>query len=457
MAQDPLHTIDAGAQKGEPATPVPLKVSVVAGPDLGREVAFDAAVEVGADPTCGLVLHDRSVSRRHLRLEASGGRLRVKDLGSRNGTHLGATRIHEAEIPLGTVLRLGDSSIAVQPRWYLRETMPSAAREFGELYGESLAQREVFAILERVGPSAVTVLLEGESGTGKELAARSIHRASPRAAKPYVVFDCASVPGELAESELFGHKRGAFSGATADRLGAFARADGGTLCLDELGELPLDLQPKLLRVLETGEVRPVGSDTPVKVDVRVVAATNRDLHAEVKRGAFRADLLYRLEVVKVRLPPLRQRPEDIAGLATRLLTGLLPEGDVVAGPNLDRLLAYGWPGNIRELRNVLTRAVSLGRAPGQPPVPFAQLVFNLGPASNAPATIGFEFPGVTRPLPYKEARAQLLDSFERAYVAALLERHPGNVLRAAEAAGVSRKHLYELIRKVEGTSTGEEP
>ncbi len=457
MAQSPLHTIDAGAQRRGPATPVPLKVTVVAGPDLGREVAFDASVEVGADPACGLVLNDRSVSRKHLIIESVDGRLRVKDLGSRNGTHLGATRIHEAEIPLGTVLRLGDSSIAVHPRWYLREMTPSTAREFGDLYGESLAQREVFAILERVAPSNVTVLLEGESGTGKELAARSIHRASTRAAKPYVVFDCASVPGELAESELFGHKKGAFSGATGDRLGAFTQADGGTLCLDELGELPLDLQPKLLRVLETGEVRAVGSDTPVKVDVRVVAATNRDLHAEVKRGAFRADLLYRLEVVKVRLPPLRQRPEDIAGLATRLLTGLLPEGDVVAGANLDRLLSYGWPGNIRELRNVLTRAVSLARPPGQPPVPFAQLVLNLGPASSAPATIGFEFPGVTRPLPYKEARAQLLESFERAYVAALLERHPGNVLRAAEAAGVSRKHLYELIRKVEGTSTDEEP
>jgi transcriptional regulator with GAF, ATPase, and Fis domain len=264
------------------------------------------------------------------------------------------------------------------------------------------------------------------------------------------VFDCASVPGELAESELFGHKKGAFSGATADRQGAFLSADGGTLCLDELGELPLELQPKLLRVLETGEVRPVGADAPVRADVRVVAATNRDLHAEVKRGTFRADLLYRLEVVKVRLPPLRQRPEDLAGLATRLLKGQLLEGDTVAGLNLKRLQSYCWPGNVRELRNVLTRAVSLARPPGQPPVPFAELVLNLGPASSAPATIGFEFPGVARPLPYKEARGQLLDSFERAYLSALLDRHQGNVLRAAEAAGVSRKHLYELIRKVKG-------
>ena len=454
-----LHTIDAGAQgtTTAPERPVPLKVTVVSGPNEGLEVAFDTSIELGSDPTCGLVLEDRSVSRKHLLVESVGGRLRVKDLGSKNGTHLGVTRIHEAVIPVGTVLRLGDSSIAIQPRWYLRETSPSTAREFGELYGESLAQRELFGILERVAPSNVTVLFEGESGTGKELAARSVHAASARASKPYVVFDCASVAGELAESELFGHKKGSFSGATADRQGAFVRADGGTICLDELGELPLELQPKLLRVLETGEVQPVGSDAPVKVDVRVVAATNRELHAEVKRGAFRADLLYRLEVVKVRLPTLRQRPEDIAGLTARLLKGQLPEGDAVAGQNLERLLSYGWPGNIRELKNVLTRAVSLARLPGQPPVAFSQLVFNLGPASSAPATIGFEFPGVTRAVPYKEARAQLLESFERAYVAALLERHRGNILRAAEAAGVSRKHLYELINKLDASASEEPP
>src|SRR5213075_70027 len=165
----------------------------------------------------------------------------------------------------------------------------------------------------------VTVLVEGESGTGKELVARSLHAASPRSKGPYVVFDCSAVPSELAESELFGHKKGAFSGATSDRAGAFQRADGGTLCLDELGELPLDLQPKLLRVLETGEVRSVGSDTPRQVDVRLVASTNRDLHAETKRGRFRSDLYYRLEVVRVRMPPLRQRPKDIPGLIAKPL------------------------------------------------------------------------------------------------------------------------------------------
>jgi DNA-binding NtrC family response regulator len=390
------------------------------------------------------------VSRRHATIAAVGGRLLVRDLGSRNGTFLGGARLVQAEVPLGAVLTVGNSTLALQPRWYVREVAPSRARRFGDLIGESVAMREVFAILERVAPTDVTVLVEGESGTGKELVARSIHAGSARAAAPYVVFDCGSVPRELAESELFGHKRGSFTGATASRAGAFARADGGTICLDEIGELPLDLQPKLLRVLETSEVRAVGDDEPRKVDVRVVAATNRDLAAEARSGRFRADLLYRLEVVRLRLPPLRARPDDIPGLVAHLLDGKLPAGDVVAGENLRRLSGYSWPGNVRELRNALQRAVALGRQPGRPPSSFGDLVFNLGPAGSAPATIGRELPGVSSPLPYKEAKAQLVAGFERAYVEALLERHHGNVSQAAAAAGLSRKHLYDLIKRATG-------
>jgi DNA-binding NtrC family response regulator len=347
------------------------------------------------------------------------------------------------------VLGVGKSQIAVFSRWFTREVSPSSRRTFGELLGESVAMREIFAILERVAPTDVTVLVEGESGTGKELIARSIHTASPRARGPYVVFDCGSVPADLAESELFGHKRGAFSGAVGDRQGAFQRASGGTLCLDELGELPLELQPKLLRVLETQEVRPVGEDAPRKVDVRVIASTNRDLHAEAQRGRFRRDLLYRLEVVRVRMPPLRSRPEDVPMLAQHLLREDLPEGDRVQGENLAKLTAYSWPGNVRELRNVLKRAVTLARAPGAAPVPFERLVLNLGPASAMPVTLGGELPGIASPMPYKEAKALLIDNFDRAYVSTLLERHDGNVQRAAEAAGLSRKHLYDLIKKVE--------
>jgi two-component system, NtrC family, response regulator HydG len=442
------ETVDASAVLPESANDVRVgvKLVVVSGPDEGCEVPLDTVLEIGGTSTCDLVLHDSSVSRRHASVSWLGGRIVVKDLGSRNGTLLGGVKLKEAEVPLGAVLTLGKSAVAIQPRWHIREVAPSAARSFGKLIGESVVMREIFAILERVAPTNVTVLVEGESGTGKELVARSIHEASPRSGRPYVVFDCGAVPAELAESELFGHRRGAFSGATADREGAFPRAHGGTICLDEIGELPLDLQPKLLRVLETGEVRAVGADAPRKVDVRVVAATNRDLQVEARRGRFRSDLLYRLEVVKVRIPPLRQRPEDVPALVTKLLAGQLPKGDTVVGDNLRKLVAYSWPGNVRELRNVLARAATFG-----------DLVFNLGPAASQPATIGWEFPGVSSPLPYKEAKEQLMMDFHRAYVGALLERHQGSVLRASESSGLSRKHLYELMRRLdEGGGGGDE-
>ncbi|MBX3234456.1 MAG: sigma 54-dependent Fis family transcriptional regulator [Labilithrix sp.] len=442
------YTVDIG--DGEAAgTPVALKLVVVDGPDAGAEVPIDGPSEIGAEPGCALVLSDPAVSRRHARVAIGNGNIVVTDLESRNGTFVGEARIREAELPIGSVLRIGKSLVAVQLRWRIREVPPSNARSFGDLYGESLAMREIFAILERVARSDVTVLVEGESGTGKELVARSIHRASRRASGPYVVFDCSAVPADLAESELFGHKKGAFSGATADRPGAFRSAHGGTLCLDELGELPLDLQPKLLRALENREVRAVGEDAPRKIDVRVIASTNRDLHAEVQRGRFRADLLYRLEVVRVRMPPLRARPDDIAGLVERLLENDLPPGDRIEGENLKKLAAYAWPGNVRELKNTLARAVALGAGPDGP-ARFTDLVFNVGPATAAPATIGFEFPGVAEPMPFKDAKAQLVEAFERAYVAALRKRHPGNVQRAADAAGLSRKHLYELLKRVEG-------
>jgi DNA-binding NtrC family response regulator len=436
---------------------VALKVVVVSGPDEGAEAPLDGPCDIGSDPDCRLVLRDPAVSRKHLVVSVTGGRIMAKDLGSKNGTSFQGARIKEAELPLGAVLTVGKSQIAVFARWFTREVPPSNERRFGELLGEAVAMREVFAMLERVAPSDVTVLVEGESGTGKELVARSLHAASPRAKGPYVVFDCGSVPHELAESELFGHKRGAFSGAVADRLGAFQRADGGTICLDELGELPLELQPKLLRVLETGEVRPVGEDAPRKIDVRVIAATNRDLHAEVHRGRFRSDLLYRLEVVKVRIPPLRSRPEDIPLLVTHLLKGKLPESDAIEGPNLAKLIAYSWPGNVRELRNILQRAVTLAQKPGEPPAPFAMLVFILGrPGDPMPTTLGGDFPGVASPMEYKDAKALLLANFDRAYVTTLLERHENNIQRAADAAGLSRKHIYEMLRRLDEGELGED-
>jgi transcriptional regulator with GAF, ATPase, and Fis domain len=398
------------------------------------------------------VLTDPSVSRRHASFTRSSGRIRVRDRGSRNGIYCGGTKVIEADVQLGAVLRLGNTALALQPRWYVREVPPSQQTRFGELIGGSLAMRQVFAILERVAPTEVTVLVQGETGTGKELVARSIHRASPRAERPYVVFDCGTIPRELVESELFGHRRGAFSGAIDDRSGAFGCADGGTIVLDEIGELPLELQPKLLRVLETSEVRRVGDDAPRRVEVRVIAATNRNLQGELRRGRFRADLLYRLEVVKVELPPLRYRLEDVPLLTAHLLRDKLPAEDRIDGPGIELLTSYNWPGNVRELRNVLTRAMAVASRPGQP-TRFGDLVFNLGPLESEPLTLGLTYPGVASSLPYKEAKARLLAEFERAYVETLLDRHHHRITAAAQAAGLSRKHLYELMRR----ASGEEP
>jgi transcriptional regulator with GAF, ATPase, and Fis domain len=398
---------------------------------------------------------DRGISRRHAEFWLRDGRAWIRDLQSRNGTFLNGARVSEAELHLGAVVVLGQTPLALVPRWQVREVPPSEAHQFGHLYGASLAMREVFAVLERIAASDATVLIEGESGTGKELVARSVHEASARAGKPYVVFDCTTVTKELAESELFGHRRGAFSGAIADREGAFAQANGGTIFLDELGELPLDLQPKLLRVLESGELRRVGDTNQRKVDVRVLAATNRDLHAEVRRGRFRNDLLYRLAVVRVQLPPLRSRPEDIAGIAARLLSGQLLEQSEIGGPNLQRLMSYSWPGNVRELRNVLARAVVLApRQAGK--VRFEELVLNLAADASAPTTLGYSFPGVEQHLPYKQAKEQLVSQFEDEYVRALLRRHRGNVSQAAKAAGLSRKHVYALLRRIDANAAEEE-
>jgi DNA-binding NtrC family response regulator len=439
------------SRRQQEAPTIPVKLVVVDGPDEGAEIAVERVVKIGTDPACHFVLTDPAVSREHAVVSSLGGQVAIKDLGSRNGTLLGATKITDASVPVGALLTLGNTTIAVQPRMHVREVAPSTSRTFGDLYGESVSMREVFAILERVAPTDATVLIEGESGTGKELVARATHRASARADGPYVVFDCASVPRELAESELFGHKRGAFSGATEDRAGAFQQAHGGTICLDEIGELPLDLQPTLLRVLETGELRRVGDDSMKKVDVRVIAATNRDLHAEAHRGNFRSDLLYRIDVVKVRMPPLRHRPDDVAGLTAKLLRNRLSDDDEVAGDNLQKLIGYSWPGNVRELRNVLDRAVALATKP----LKFANLVFNLGPVESRPLTIGPSFPGVATPLEYKDAKAQLLASFDRAYVEALLERHSSNISRSADAAGLSRRALYDLIRRTTGEDHNE--
>ncbi len=448
-------TIDiSGADARRPA-PVALKIVVLAGPDEGKEAPIRASCDVGTDPGCDFPLTDSSISRRHARISIDRGRILVRDLESRNGTFIGDARVRDATLPLGAVLRLGRTRVAIQPRWLVREIAPSTARGFGELYAESLAMREVFAVLERVAESDLPVLVEGERGTGKALVGRALHAASARAKGPFVAFDCAVAASDRVALDLFGPEgvvaEPAAFGAVGDvpgDEGAFQQARGGTLFIEEVGALPVELQPRLLRALETREL--VASDGAARpVEVRVVVSTSRDLRAEVERGQFRADLLHRLDVVRVRIPPLRSRPEDIPGLVARMLVGKLPARDEPGGENMQKLLGHPWPGNVAELKEVVERAARAGAAATgkRKAPPFADLVFDLGPIPSAPATLGTDPPGVSGPAPYAAARGQLLASFDRAFVAELTRRFGDDLDAAARAAGMARTDLDALLRR----------
>ncbi len=414
-----------------------FRLVVAEGPDAGRtwESVGDRAA-IGTEAPNDLRLSDETVSRFHceVRIEASGAR--VRDLGSTNGTLLDGVQVVEAFLRGGSQLRLGTTLLRFE---FVDERRPLPVSErttFGSLHGVSSAMRSAFALLERAARADVTVLLEGETGTGKSQAARSIHRESARASGPFVALDCSAIPANLLESELFGHEKGSFTGAFARRTGAFEEASGGTIFLDEIGELGIELQPKLLAALENREVRRVGGNV-VPVDVRVIAATNRDLRAEVNAGRFRADLYFRLAVVKISLPPLRQRPEDLPALVTELLSQM-GAGDagkrLVSDAFLGALASAAWPGNVRELRNYLERCVVFQEA------------MPLGDDVRAAAREGRAMP-VDPAVPYALGRDRAMGEWERRYLEALLERHGGRMLRAAEAAGIGRVYLYKLLRK----------
>jgi DNA-binding NtrC family response regulator len=418
----------------------PSRLRVVFGPDAGALVVLPkVGVVLGADAGCDVVLADAAVSGRHATVVPSDSGFEVKDLGSRNGTWLDGVAITQATVPAGAMLRLGTTLVHLLPAEEAVDVPPSDKPSFGAMVGESLAMRRVYAILERASRSSAPILLLGESGTGKELAARAVHDHSPRKGGPFVVFDCGAASESLVESELFGHKRGAFTGAHAERTGAFALAHKGTLFLDEIGDLPLSLQPKLLRMLERGEVTPLGARRSETYDVRFVAATHRDLWAEVGRGTFRGDLFYRLAVVEVHLPPLRQRSDDVAGLVATFLLAAGSPADGVAGPALDRLRSYAWPGNVRELRNVVTRGVALS----PPGATFAQLPILLRPAAN----VADPSPLAVADVPYHEAKDALVARFDREYLTDLLKRSEGNLAQAARIAGLERKYLYRVLER----------
>jgi DNA-binding NtrC family response regulator len=356
------------------------------------------------------------------------------DCGSTNGTFIQGSRFEKITIGFGSEIKLGRTVIKFLPDEEIVEPEPSAQSSFGSIVGGDTKVRQMFTLLEDVAATNATVLIEGETGTGKELIAEEIHNHSPRKDGPFVVFDCGSVPRELIESMLFGHVKGSFTGAITDRRGAFAEAHGGTIFLDEIGEMVLDLQPSLLRVLDKRAVRKVGSNTYEKIDVRVVAATNRDLRGEVAKKAFREDLYYRLAVIRVSVPPLRERGTDIPLLINHFVQSFGP-GLSVTPEDMARLVRHGWPGNVRELRNVIERACLLSRGN----------TINLEDAlTTDTAQAGL---GIRTDLPFKEAKGQLVETFEQKYIEDLMRRHKMNLSAAAREAQIDRKHLRELIRK----------
>jgi len=421
-----------------------IRIEIIDGPDQGRTVELlGPQVSVGSGRGCDLVLTDKTVSKRHMTLRVDGDGIRVIDSDSRNGTEVDGIRVRDAFARPDSRIALGNTTLALRLLSDVVELPLSNRERFGALLGHSAAMRQVFAVLERVAVTDATVLIEGESGTGKELVAEALHDESERASAPFVVFDCSAVSANLIESELFGHIKGAFTGAQSDRTGAFEAADGGTLVLDEIGELPIDLQPKLLRALERLEVRPVGSNDARRVDVRIVAATNRALAVEVDRGRFREDLYYRLAVIHVVLPPLRERADDIPMLVShfceQLGKPLARRGEppaVVPERTIRGFASQSWPGNVRELRNAVSRAISLGS-----PVDFR--------STNELAAIGGRGAALDIDLsvPLKLGRDQLLEQYERQYIEAALAHTGGNVTRAAELAGVNRKFIQRAMKR----------
>ena len=406
---------------------------------------------IGTHSSNDVVLRDPAVSRFHCRLVREDGTWRLRDSGSLNGTKLDGVRLRDADLPNdGGVLALGDATIRVRPVEAGVESDIPLIPSFGQIAGVSLPMRKLFALLVKVAQSDINVLIEGESGTGKELVANEIVQHSPRMEKPFVVVDCGAISPNLVESELFGHARGAFTGADRDRVGAFEAADGGTVFLDEIGELPLELQPKLLRAIEAREIRRVGETRPRKINVRVISATNRDLEREVNKQRFREDLYFRLAVLNVHVPPLRERADDLLILIRVFLNQLgVPHEERLFPPSvLAELAKHDWPGNVRELRNYVERCVVLETAS-----PASQKLHG-GPAPQVSVQ------GDAR-LPFKIAKDGAIDMFERAYLSSLLEDAAGNMSKAARLAGMDRMYLHRLVQKHglrgQGGSNGSSP
>jgi transcriptional regulator with GAF, ATPase, and Fis domain len=413
------------------------RLEVVAGPDTGLSVELAQPTILIGRTGADLTLSDPKVSGLHCELRLESGGYRLRDLASTNGTHVRGVRVVEAFLAPGATIAVGKSAITftplpdavVLPLW-------SEPRLCG-LVGQSAAMRHLFELIDRFAASDATVLIHGETGTGKELVADAIHQRSPRAHGPFQVLDCSAIPEQLVEDQLFGHESGAFTGAGRSTVGVFEAAHGGTLFLDEVGELPLEAQAKLLRAVETRRIRRIGSTRVVHCDVRIVAATNRDLAVEINRGTFRPDLYYRLAVARLTVPPLRERSEDLPLLVEHFLRQL--EGVAMAPlPDdfVERAARHAWPGNVRELRNAVERGALV---PHHPQAIGAELP---APVVAQPA------PSIDLDVPFKVAKQRMIDDFDRRYLAALLDEHDGNISAAARRAGVDRMSIYKMIRRL---------
>ncbi len=435
----PLATLLKLAAPASLELPV-CHLEVVQGAGTGTAIGpLDKVTLIGRESWCDLAVDDPAASSRHCEVRLGPEGARLLDRRSTNGTFLGSNRVVELYLEDGDRFRIGQSAIVFHRPSGTRSVDVTPVDITGTVLGRSEAMLEVLDLLKRVASRKVPLLLTGETGTGKTCVARALHQASGR--ENFVQVNCGALPEGLIESELFGHERGAFTGADHRRTGLFEEANGGTIFLDEIGELPLHLQPRLLTVLEEGSIRRVGSSRAIDVDFRLVAATNLSLEQAVEEGRFREDLYYRLNVVPVELPPLRKRTEDIPLLAQFLLARAAAEADSPAArldeDALQALVGHGWPGNVRELDNVIRRAVALTDSES---ITAADL--KMGPLRSSPAEAGFD-----RSLPFHEYKQQVMEHHEREYIEEALTAANGNVSEAARNSGLSRQHLFSLLKR----------
>jgi len=444
-SDDPSTIIASAALPTQVAA---FSLVVVDGPDRGLTVKLDgessSRTYVGKSPVCRIRLSDPKVSRRHATFDVVGDTVRLIDHGSTNGTTVNGLTVNDVVLRGGELVQVGDTRLQVE-RLAPLTVASVVASSFGRTLGASPEMRRLYPLCERLAASNVAVLIEGETGTGKEVLAESLHERSARAEKPFVVFDCTAVPPDLMEAALFGHERGAFTGAISAQKGLFELADAGTLFIDEIGELSPALQPKLLRALDRSEVRRIGGTEWIKTEVRLIAATRRDLEKEIQAGRFRDDLFYRLAVARVELPPLRHRQGDIALLAEAFWKQLGPHAGAIPHDLVLRFESYAWPGNVRELRNAVAKRLALGDLEPEP-LPGAPAGMHTQAVSVGDDVLARV---LALNLPLSQARDMVVEDFERRYLQKMMAAHEGDATKAAAAAGVARRY-FQLLRSRRG-------